>query len=387
MNYNFDEIINRENTGCLKFDDRLNRFGQNDILPMWVADMDFRAPDVVKDAFVKIIEHGIYGYHLRLPKYSEAVINWHNRHHNYNFDSQSLFYTPGVVAALSYLIQAFTKPGDKIIIQPPVYYPFFHIVENNNRRLIYNQLIEDGKKYYIDFDDLEKKAVGARMIIFCSPHNPVGRVWQKYELEKLADICLRNNILIVSDEIHSDLVLENNKHIPIAKLSTEIDRQTITCHSPSKTFNLASLSTAYIIINNPEYKNVFRKYLSNLNIEALNVFGYAALEAVYNNGEEWLQHVMKYIQQNFNELELFLQTKMPVISLFYPEATYLAWLDFRKLGLSKNELKKSIIEKAGLGLNDGPTFGPGGEGFQRMNLACPKATLVKAFEKLKNIIS
>jgi cysteine-S-conjugate beta-lyase len=383
--YNFDEIIKRENTGCLKFDDRQNRFGRKDVLPMWVADMDFRTPDVVKETFTKIIEHGIYGYHLCTNEQYQSVINWHARRHNFKFSKSDLFFTPGVVPAISYLIQAFTHPGDKIIIQPPVYYPFFHVTERNNRSLVINQLIEDGNKYYIDFDDLEKKAKDAKMIIFCSPHNPVGRVWQKHELERLAEICLKNNVLMISDEIHCDLVLQG-KHISLATLAPEVEKQTITCHSPSKTFNLASLATAYVMITNPEHHKTFRNYFSNLHVDGLNVFGYASMEAVYNHGEDWLHQVLEYINANVKTLNEFLQSEIPSVRMFQPEATYLAWLDFRKLGLTKTELRKLIIEKAGLGLNDGPMFGPGGEGFQRINLACPRATLNSAMEKLRSIL-
>lgn len=257
MPHNFDEIISRDNTDSLKYDDKVNRFGSLDVQPMWVADMDFRVPDFISKAFINLVNHGIYGYHIKTNKYYHVIIAWFQRRHNYTIDQKGIFFTPGVVPALSYLVQAFTQKDDKVIVQPPVYYPFFYVIQQNNRQIVYNQLIEKNNEYSIDFEDLEKKAREAKMLIFCHPHNPVGRVWKRDELEKIAEICVRNKVLIVSDEIHNDLVFATHKHLPVASLSPEVDNITITCHSASKAFNLAGLSTAHVLIINPELQKAF----------------------------------------------------------------------------------------------------------------------------------
>ena len=383
MNHNFDEIIPRENTDCLKYDDKINRFGTLDVDPMWVADMDFRVPDFITQSFKKLIDHGIYGYHLKPDKYYNAIINWYQKRHNYSIRKEDIFFTPGVVPALSYLIQALTEKGDKIIVQPPVYYPFFWVATLNDRQIAYNQLVEKNNNYTIDFDDLEEKAKDAKMLILCNPHNPVGRVWNKDELEKIAQICLRNKVLIVSDEIHNDLVFEPFKHIPMASISPEVDNITITCHAASKTFNLAGLSTGYIFMKNQELRSVFKKYHTNLHVDGLNTFGLVSMAEAFTKGELWLNDLKDYLQGNYCFLKDYLNKYLPKIKISPLEATYMVWLDFREYGLSDKELKQFIIEKAKLGLNDGPVFGPGGSGFQRINIACPRTQVLKALDLLK----
>ena len=380
---NFDEIIERENTDCLKYDARSQRFGRADVQPLWVADMDFRVPDIITEKFQLLINHGIYGYHIKTELYYDVIVEWFKKRHNYTTLSRNIIFTPGVVPAVGYLIQALTKKDEKIILQPPVYYPFFHVVRDNSRQIVYNQLIEKDGNYTIDFDDLEQKAKEAKMLVFCSPHNPAGRVWTKDELTKVAEICLRNNVIIVSDEIHNDLVFAPHKHIPIASLSKEIDDITITCHSASKTFNLAGLSTAYIFTYNQNLKKEIKNYIGNLHVDSLNTFGLTAMVAAFSEGEKWLAELTKYLWNNYLFLEEFIAKNIPTIKIFKPEATYMAWLDFREFKFSDNDLKQFIIEKAGLGLNDGPTFGPGGNGFQRINFACPQERLKQALEKLK----
>jgi cysteine-S-conjugate beta-lyase len=383
MLYNFDEIIPRENTDCLKYDDKLNRFGRNDIQPMWVADMDFRVPVEISAAFRKIVEHGIYGYHIKTAKYNQAIVDWFQKRHSFSFQSENIVFTPGVVPAISYLIQSMTEKGEKIIIQPPVYYPFFWVIHNNQRQVVYNQLLEKNNEYCIDFDDLEEKARDAKILILCNPHNPVGRVWTHHELTRIAEICLRNRVTIISDEIHNDLVFAPNKHIPIATLSPEVDAITITCHSASKTFNLAGLSTAYVITNNQELKKKFKDYMSNLHVDSLNPFGLIGMVEAFTHGQTWLEELIRYIWKNYQYLCQYIQQNIPQIQVTPLEATYMVWLNFKSLKLSDKDLKLLIIDKAHLGLNDGPSFGPGGSGFQRINIACPRSVLQTALENLK----
>jgi cysteine-S-conjugate beta-lyase len=383
MPHNFDEIIPRNNTNSLKYDDKLNRFGTLDVQPMWVADMDFRVPEFITKSLSDLVSHGIYGYHIKTNRYYQVIIDWFQRRHNYSIRQKGIFFTPGVVPALSYLVKTFTEKGDKIIVQPPVYFPFFFVVQLNDRQILHNQLIENNNKYSIDFDDFEKKAKEAKMFIFCHPHNPVGRVWKRDELEKIADICLRNDVIIVSDEIHNDLVFAPNKHIPIASLSPEIDNITITCHSASKSFNLAGLSTAYTIMNNENLQKTFKKFLAPLHIEALNTFGLTAMAVAFEQGDIWLNELLQYLWGNYEFVKDYLAKNLPVLKVSPLEATYLLWIDFRKLQMSDEELKEFIIRKAHLGLNDGPTFGIGGHGYQRINIACPRQLVSEALNKLK----
>ncbi|HXZ44590.1 MAG TPA: PatB family C-S lyase [archaeon] len=383
MLQHFDEVIPRENTDCSKYDDRVNRFGRPDVLPMWVADMDFRSPTCVQETFLRMIEHGVYGYHLKTDKYLRAIIDWFQRRHGYAIARESIFFTPGVVPALSHLVQALTKKGDRIIVQPPVYAPFFWAIQVNERRVLRNQLLETGGEYAIDFDDLEAKAREARMLILCSPHNPIGRVWRQEELARIADICLRHNVIILSDEIHNDLVYGARRHVAVASLSPEVDRITVTCHSASKTFNLAGLSTAYILINSAELRMAYKEHVAPLHIEGLNPFGLRAMEAAFRQGEPWLHELLEYLFGNYNMLRDFLKENLPKVRVSPLEGTYLVWLDFRGWGFEHKALRELIIEKARLGLHDGLTFGPGGEGFQRMNIACPRQVLRKALEQLR----
>jgi cystathionine beta-lyase len=378
----FDEIIPRDNTDCLKYDAKMERFGALDIKPMWVADMDFRVPEFITQTFNDIVNHGIYGYHIKPEKYYEAIINWFARRHNYKVLKNDIFFTPGVVPAISYIIQALTNENDKILVQTPVYYPFFSVIKHNNRQLVINELVEKNNEYSIDFDDFEAKAKDAKMFILCSPHNPVGRVWSKQELQRMADICLKYNVLVIADEIHNDLVYEPNKHSVFASLSPEIENITITCHAASKTFNLAGLSTAYIFIRNEQLRRKFQLYYANLHTDSLTVFGLLGTAEAFNKGDEWLAELKKYLWDNYQFLKSELDTKLPNIKVSPLEATYMVWLDFRDYKLSDQQLKQSIIEKAKLGLNDGPTFGQGGQGFQRINIACPRVYIKEAVEML-----
>lgn len=379
----FDEVIPRENTDCVKYDDRLNRFGRRDLLPMWVADMDFRTPACVREALQRVVDHGIYGYHLKTEQYYRAIVDWWERRHQHAVDPASIFFSPGVVPAVSHLVQALTTKGDGIIVQPPVYFPFFWAIQVNGRRMLQNQLREHRGEYSIDYEDLERKAREARMLILCSPHNPVGRVWRREELERVADICLRHGVIILSDEIHNDLVFRPVRHVPMASLSPDVDRITVTCHSASKTFNLAGLSTAYVVIKGPDLRQAFKQGSEPLHVEALNTFGLRAMEAAFTQGEPWLDALLEYLEGNYRLVRDDCAEHLPRVRPSPLEGTYLVWLDFRSYGFSPQELKDCIIQKARLGLNDGPTFGPGGHGFQRMNIACPRQVVRQALDQLK----
>jgi cystathionine beta-lyase len=379
----FDEIIPRKNTDSSKYDDLLNRFGRPDVQPLWVADMDFRAPDCVRRALREIVDHNLYGYHLKAERYYRAIEAWWARRHRYAVDPPSVFFCPGVVPVVSHLVQALTRPGDGILLQPPVYHPFFWAVQANGRRLIESRLLERGGEYTIDFDDLEAKARDARLFILCNPHNPVGRVWTRAELSRIAEICLRHQVTIISDEIHNDLIFPPHVHVPIASLSPDVDRITVTCHAASKTFNLAGLSTAYIVIKSPELRQAYRKVADALHVEALNPFGLKATEVAFNEGEPWLAALIEYLAENARTLRAFCAESLPRVTMSPLQGTYLAWLDFRAYGLTPAALKERMIQKAGLALNDGPMFGPGGEGFQRMNIACPRVLLRQALDRLR----
>ena len=388
MKYNFDKIIPRENTACIKYDLRKEYFGDDAILPLWVADMDFETPDFIREAVMKRAAHPVYGYTFRTGAFSQSIIRWNQKRHNWPLQKEWISFSPGVVPSLNMAVLAFTKPGDQVVVQPPVYFPFFTAVKNHGRELIYNQLVEKNGLYKMDFEDLERKTgEKTRLLLLCHPHNPVGRLWSKTELETLVEICHRKNIIIVSDEIHSDLMLKGNKHVPLASLSQKAAGISLTCIAPSKTFNLAGLSTSALIIPNPDHKKAYEKMLDNLHIGMGNLFGTVALETAYNQGEEWIEQLLAYLNNNLSILNDFFKTRIPAVRVIQPEATYLVWLDFRELGLNKKELKEFIIRKAGIGLSDGPSFGPGGDSFQRINIALPTSVLITAIERLEKAIN
>ena len=393
MIYNFDKIINRKNSFSLKWSkEALKKFfgSDDDLLPLWVADMDFECPKPVVDAVKKEAEGGIYGYNWHItPTYLDAVIRWMSRRHQWKIDPKWIVYSPGIVPAINMIIQTFSNVGDKIIVQPPVYYPFFDAVTQNGRILYLNQLRYENQTYSIDFEDFEMKAKDplTKMFILCSPHNPVGRVWKKEELKKLGEICLENDILIVSDEIHHDLILPGNKHTLFSTLSEEFEKNTILCSAPSKTFNLAGLQISNIIIPDPKLRQSFIQTISNKNgISIPNSFGIVSMIAAYNDGEEWLEQVLNYINRNFQYLKEFVNEELPNVKYIEPEGTYLAWLDFNPTEINDKELKKLILNTAKVVLDDGPMFGSGGEGFQRVNVACPKTILENCMNRIKKVI-
>jgi cystathionine beta-lyase len=387
MIYDFDKPVNRESTFCVKYDLRKNVFGRSDVIPMWVADMDFQTPDFIIKAIKQRLQHEILGYTFLPDSFYQSIIDWNTRRHGWQIQKEWISFSPGVVPALNLLVMALTKPRDKIIVQPPVYFPFFTAVKNHGRILVNNPLRYQQAEYSMDFNQLVACLdEHVKMIIVCNPHNPTGNVWEKEVLLKLANLCAEKNIVIVSDEIHSDLIYPGNRHIPTASLSPEIANHTVTCMAPSKTFNLAGMSTSYLIISSPELKHKYDTMLDYVHVGAGNIFGFTALGAAYNEGDEWLRQLMEYLQGNLSFLTAFLQHYIPQIKSVKPGATYMVWLDCHRLGLSKKKLHDFMIKKAGLGLSDGPLFGEEGEGFQRINIACPRSVLEKALCQLRDAV-
>jgi cysteine-S-conjugate beta-lyase len=388
MNWNFDEAVEREGTDCIKYDLKEEIFGRKDIIPMWVADMDFKTPDFIVEKLRNRLDHEIFGYSFRPQEYFNSILQWLNDRHQWQVEKEWICFSPGIVPALNLCTLTFTRPGDTIIVQPPVYFPFFSAVENHGRKLVYNQLIEKDGQWSMDFDSLASSvSETTKMIIISNPHNPVGRVWLPEELEKLADICLKNNILLLSDEIHCDLILPGFYHTPVGKISEKINNITVTCIAPSKTFNLAGLSTSSVIIANPVLRKYFNKKTENLHIGNGNIFGTVASIAAYSQGHKWVDDLTDYINRNVSYVREYLRELIPEIIPVQPEATYMIWLDCRKFAMSGKELQSFFVNKAGVGMNEGSTFGPGGEGFMRMNIATPHKTVIKAMEQIEKAVA
>ena len=383
MKYDFDKIINRKGTESVKYDLAEKLFGNGGVLPMWVADMDFEVADFIIEALSERIKHSVFGYTYRPDRFFEIIASWISRRHGWEISPGSIGFSPGIVPALNMCVLEFTDPGDRVVVQPPVYFPFFSAITNHGRDLVYNQLNQQDGYYEIDFVSLEatfKK--GAKLFFFCNPHNPVGRVWNRKELEKVADLCIRYNVLVVSDEIHSDLILGEHRHIPLASLGKEIADLTLTCMAPSKTFNLAGLYTSMVIATNPELKKRYEKVLDAVHVGGDNILGQVALEAAYTHGDDWLDQLLVYLESNYQLLCRKLNSSVPEIVISPLEATYLVWLDLSFLGMSDKELNRFIIDKAGLGLNNGPMFGPGGELHQRLNIATPSKVVEEGAGRL-----
>jgi len=384
--YDFDEVVPREGTYSLKWDACERIFGKADILPLWVADMDFKTPDFIIDALRKRLDHEVLGYTFRPESYFQSIVDWMKQRHDWDIKKEWISYSPGVVAGLNLLIEAFSEEGDEIIIQKPVYFPFFDSVLGNKRVVLENPLkIVDGR-YTFDLEDLKSKvSEKTKMLLLCNPQNPGGMVWTKEELLPLCDFCVENNILIVSDEIHSDLVFPGYKHTPVPTLSKEIAQNCIVCMAPSKTFNLAGLTTSFLII--PSKRN-WARYERQLNVPHLhmgNIFGHIGLETAFTQGEEWRKQLVEYLQGNFNFMVEYLQEHLPEVKPMKLEATYLAWIDFSGLGLTDDELHQSLLE-AGVGLNKGAQFGKQGVGYMRLNLGCTRSTLKEALLRMVNVL-
>ncbi|GAF03376.1 MalY/PatB family protein [Saccharicrinis fermentans] len=387
MSYNFDEIVQREGTEAYKLELREMVFGSKDVLPLWVADMDFKAPPAVIKAMQERASHEIYGYTIRDKKFTEAIMVWLESQHQWSIKEEWIEFSPGVLPSIMVAIHEFSEPGDKVIIQTPVYPPFYSIVSENGRELVKNSLVEKEGYYTMDFDLLEKQASDpqTKIFVFSNPHNPVGRAWKKEELRRIADICIKHDVLIVSDEIHSDLCLFGNQHWVMADLFPELSDRIITCMAPSKTFNVAGLSTAYAIITDQKLKARFHKRLWAMQLHMGNLFGGIALEAAYSEGAEWLTALKKYLEGNALMVRDFIQENMPEVGFVLPEATYLLWFDFRKWGLSPSKLKKAMVEMGKIAMNDGVSFGTEGAGFQRMNIGSPKVIIKDGLERILKV--
>lgn len=389
--YNFDKIINRKGTNCLKYDYAVERGKPADVLPLWVADMDFTVSEEITKSLHAAVDHGIYGYTQPKDAYYNAITNWMEKNHNWKTKREWIMKTPGVVFALGAAVKAFTKPGDAVLIQNPVYYPFTNIIRDNDRRvidntLVYEKRVTEGKSQYsIDYEDFERKIVqeNIKLFILCNPHNPVGRVWTREELQYLGEICLRHHVIVVSDEIHNDFVYPGFEHTVFANVDPRFAEFTVTCTAPSKTFNLAGLQISNIFISNETLREAFQKEIDKTGYDEPNALGAVACEAAYRGGQEWLDQLRAYLLENLNFLRAYLQEKISQIHLVEPEGTYLVWLDCSELGISGKELDQFIVEKAGLWLDGGAMFGPSGADFQRVNIACPRATLELALDKLK----
>jgi len=388
MKYNFDEIVNRDHTNSIKYDYRKILFGKSDVIPFWVADMDFKTPDFIINALKKRLDHEIFGYTLISEELKHVIIDWLYERHQWEVKPEWITINPGVVPTLAFCVLSYTKPGDQVIVQPPVYFPFFYVIENNGRKILNNPLkLQDGR-YHMDFNDLKRKINNrTKMILLCNPHNPGGSVWKEEELDELAEICHKQQIIIISDEIHSDLMLTGHRHIPMASINTKTSDCTVTCLSSSKTFNTAGLAISYTVISNPNLRSGLSNMLNDFHLSYGNTAGLVATEAAYRHGSAWLNQMLEYVEGNIAWLAEFLKNHLPMIKMIQPEATYLVWLDFRELGLTGKELKHLLIQKAGIGFSEGTLFGFGGEGFQRMNVACPRSLIIKGMDQLKRTLN
>lgn len=388
MKYDFDRAPDRRRTASLKWDFCEQVLGAADIIPMWVADMDFPAPPPVVEAVRKRAEHPVFGYPLAPRSYWTSIMNWMKTRHGWEIKREWLSQSPGVVPALSLCILAFSSPGDKIVIQTPVYRPFFSSVENNGRRIVRNSLKYENGRFVMDLEGLESKIDGrTRMLILCSPHNPVGRVWTRDELERLGKICVSRDLLVVSDEIHSDLVFKGHRHFPFASISEELASRAVTLMAPSKTFNIAGLSTSVVIAPNPKLMGRYEAQLRNIGLGSGNVFGIVALEAAYAHGGEWLDDLLAYLEGNADYAAEFIARRIPGIRFIRPEGTFLALLDCRGLGLEQKALNEFFLGKAKVYFDDGTIFGRELLGFERMNLACPRALLRRALENMETAVN
>ena len=383
MKYNFDELIDRSANRSAKYDERIKKFGTGDVIPLWVADMDFRTAQPIIDACKAKAEEGIWGYTSRPDSYFEAVQQWQVRRNNWKPDTTLMSWSLGVVPSLSAIVKLFSAEGDKVLIQTPVYSEFYDVVEAWGRTVVENKLVEENGTWHVDFDDFAAKVKDCSIFLLCNPHNPLGLVWEPEDLRKMAQLCMENGTLLVSDEIHSDLVFHGRRHTPTASLSPEIAKNVITCVSATKTFNLAGLQASTTIFPDAQKKGIFDRFWVGMDIHRNNAFSSVAMEAAYREGEEWLEQLLPYLSDNFDYVFDFCARYIPKIKPNCPDATYLMWLDCRELGMSNEELRDFFIHKAKLGLNEGYTFGRSLSGFMRLNAACPRSTLEKAMQQLK----
>lgn len=387
MQYDFNKVIDRSNNYSAKYDELEMKFGRDDLWSMWVADMDFKSAKPIIDAIKDRVEQGIFGYTSRPDSYYEAMIDWFKRRYDWEINKEWIIHSPGVVTTLSIIMKKFTKPGDKIIVQSPVYYPFFDVVNDHGRELVLNPLKNVDGNYVMDYEDLEKKIDDkVKYLILCNPHNPVGRVWTKEELIKLGNICIDNNVEVISDEIHGDLVYGEKKYTPFASISEEFCKNSITCLSATKTFNIAGLQASFAIFPDKKQYEEFENFLGVLDIKRNNCFSLVAVEAAFRYGEEWLQQLLEYLEGNIEFLINYCKENIPNIKPNKPEGTYLVWLDCKDLGLDDESLNDFMINKAKIALDSGNWFGELGKGYMRINIACPRATLEKGLKRIEKAV-
>jgi len=388
MKYNFNKIIDRRNTYSIKYEPTW-RGKPADALPLWVADMDFASPPCVQNALIKRAKHGIFGYSEPDAEYFDVMRKWFEKRLSWTVERDWLTITPGVVNALFIAVRSLTQRGDAIVIQQPVYYPFESSIRKTGRQLLVNELVYSDGRYSIDFADFEEKIKQAKMFILCNPHNPVGRVWNREELTRMGEICLRHGVTVIADEIHEDFIFKDqgsgHKHIVFASINKELDNITVTCTSPSKTFNLAGLICANIFISNKELRDKFKNEYANCGLSQPGIMGLVSCKAAYEEGADWLDQLLVYLEGNMRFLKTYLVNNIPKIKLVEPEGTYLAWLDCKDLGLGEKKLDETLTNKGKLWLSGGYTFGKGGNGFMRINTACPRAVLRNALDRLKSI--
>lgn len=388
MQYNFDEIVDRAGSNAVKLERLKPVFGHEDLIPLWVADMDFKSPPAIIEALKQRVEHGVFGYTLPSEEYTSSIVNWLERRHHWQVKREHINFVPGVVKGFAFAIDEFTGKGDKIIIQPPVYHPFRIVTSSLEREVVNNPLILDNGQYRMDFEGLRNivSVNDCKILILCNPHNPGGRVWSLSELNELADICYENDILVVSDEIHADLALPGYQHIPFASVSEKAEDISLTLMAPSKTFNIAGIVSSFAVITNKTIRERYLAYLEPRELQQGTIFAFTATRAAYDECEEWLDQMLAYVQGNVDFVDNYLKENIPEIKAILPEASFLVWLDCCSLNLSQRELVKLFIEKAHLALNDGTMFGPGGEGFMRLNVGCPRSLLEKGLNNLKKAV-
>ena len=383
MKYDFDEIVPRKDTDCVKYDNVKEIFGTEDIIPMWVADMDWKTPPFIIDAMRKQLDHGVLGYSILSNRWKPAIQSWVSRHYGWDVQPEEIAFVGGIVPAIAFALQCFTKTGDKVLIQPPVYHPYHNVTIELGRSLVTNPLKLINGQLEIDFEDFEEKVKECKLFLLCNPHNPCGRVWSKEELQRMCDICVKNNVLVISDEIHCDMALKGYKHTPFATVSEEAKNNCITFMAASKTFNIAGLKSSYHIIQNEEIRNQYNEFLRKSELDSAHIFATAPVAAAYNEGDEWLQQMLEYVDANIDYMEEYLKRYMPKLGMIRPQASYLVFLDARGLGMPHDKMVEFFIREAKVGMNDGAMFGQGGEGFMRMNLGCPRATLKQALDRIK----
>nr|WP_312215145.1 MalY/PatB family protein [Clostridioides sp.] len=387
MKYNFDTIVDRSNNFAAKWSEMDKKYGTNDLLPMWIADMDFKAAPCIVEAIRNRLDQEIYGYTTRPDSYNESIVNWVSKRFGWNIKKEWLIFSPGVMPSISLIIQELTDKNDKIMIQEPVYSPFNSIVKANDRELVISPLIkEENGNYVMNYAEIEANIKDVKLFILCNPHNPVGRVWTKEELIKLGDICIRNNVKVISDEIHCDIILKGHKHTPFGSISEEFAQNSITCMAPTKTFNIAGLQMSQVILPNEDDYNKLDTAFTRIDIKRNNAFSLVATEAAYNHGEDWLDEFLEYLEGNIDYAVKYIQDNIPTLKVNKPEATYLLWVDFSKLGKSDDEIAKGLVEKGKIALNNGPSFGIGGSQFQRINLACPRSMVEEGLSRIKTAV-